>query len=173
MWNPEKSIKLSLICTKFVIIFILLGTAACPFFVWQLAEAAPWIPGWVVVYFNNIPWAIFLVAFYLTCVPVLIAFFRLHGLLSAVSAGEIFIPENVRRLRVISWSCISVSLIFLATFIAFWAVDASSPVRTHFSLMILLLGMAVIIAFIGVLIRVMKNVFETAVTLKDENDFTI
>ena len=49
--------------------------------------------------------------------------------------------------------------------------DLCTGADAVFSLIFLLVAAAA--AFVGLILRVVKNVFEQAVTLKDENDFTI
>jgi hypothetical protein len=81
----------------------------------------------------------------------------LHILLSNIKKEKVFIAGNVKLLRTISWCC------FAAAFVMVFAAKYY-----------LLLGLtAVAIAFIGLILRVVKNVIEEAVRIKTENDLTI
>ena len=74
-----------------------------------------------------------------------------------ISEGEVFIPENVSILRLLSWCCIAAGLVCLFSalyYMPFLIVSAAA-------------------AFVGLILRVVKNVFAEAVRLKDENDYTI
>ncbi len=84
-------------------------------------------------------------------------FLCLNRLLVNIKSGAIFVADNVKELRLISWSCFWGGLILLAA--SFWDLQ-----------LILLSG---IMGFFGLLMRVMKNVFSEAITIKEENDFTV
>ncbi|MDR0926196.1 MAG: DUF2975 domain-containing protein [Ignavibacteria bacterium] len=97
--------------------------------------------------------------FYAACVPALIALFFLDRLIANIKKEDIFIKTNITALRVISWACFVAAIVFivgafLSDSMGFWLV-------------------AVVCAFIGLILRVVKNVFDAAVRIKDENDFTI
>ena len=81
----------------------------------------------------------------------------LNKLLSNIRRDDVFIEGNVHCLRVISWSCFAVGVIYLILGISF-----------PFSLLI---GIAA--TFIWLILRVLKNVFAQAVVIKAENDYTI
>lgn len=81
----------------------------------------------------------------------------LWKLLGNILGGEVFIPLNVRLLRIISF------LLFFATVI----FAAAGYFYMPFYLL------AVCAAFITLIVRVVKNCFAAAVVLKDENDMTI
>lgn len=87
----------------------------------------------------------------------LFALHSLHVLLANINHGEVFIQRNTTCLRRISWACMLASCAFfifglwrfIFMFAAFFAV------------------------MFGLIMRVLKNVFESAVEMKSENDFTI
>ncbi len=85
------------------------------------------------------------------------AVWMLQSLLSHITKQEIFVRENVTALRVISWCCYAIAIIFL--YLAF------------------LRSLAFIVSFaagfFGLIMQVLKNVFSTGVDLQDENNFTI
>lgn len=81
----------------------------------------------------------------------------LRILLNNINKDEVFIEQNARCLRVISWACIFAGI----TFIVFGIWRFSFFFAAFFAL------------FLGLVMRVLKNVFEKAVEIKSENDFTI
>jgi hypothetical protein len=95
--------------------------------------------------------------YYAVCAPVFIALFHANALLVAIRSGEVFVRRNVRYLRVISWCCFAAAVVFV--------VGASG------SLALALIAAAA--AFAGLIIRVIKNVLESGVEIKAENDYTI
>jgi hypothetical protein len=96
-------------------------------------------------------------AYYAFCVPAYAALFSLDRLLTAIKRGEVFTKRNIRHLRVISWSCFAAALVLLI----------SSLVSISF------FALAIVAAFFGVVLRVVKNLFAAAVDLQDENNYTI
>jgi hypothetical protein len=72
-------------------------------------------------------------------------------------AGDVFIPNNVRRISRLRWCCLLVSLICLPA--------------TFFYLP--LLFMVVIMGFLGLVVSVVANVMAAAVEIREENDMTI
>ena len=81
----------------------------------------------------------------------------LHKLLSNINDSRVFVAENVTLLRRISWCC------FLAAGITL--------VSSRFYLVFLLISVAA--AFMGLILRVVKNVIQQAVILRTENELTI
>lgn len=79
------------------------------------------------------------------------------ALLLRVRKGEVFTDKSVSLIRGISWSCI-----FLC--IAFALLGA------YFQLALI---MAFLALFLGVCLRVVKNVIEEATIIKGENDLTV
>jgi len=78
-------------------------------------------------------------------------------LLFNIKKDKIFISENVKYLRVISWCCFAVALI---TFVA-----------GIFYIPFLLVAAAA--AFVGLMLRIVKNVMQNAVEINEENELTI
>ncbi len=152
MWNHNRSVILSSICTKLVILLVIVFAFAAPSMVnYSLGYEEIKDPG----VHRSI-----LTAIYACCVPALAALFCLDRLLANIKKKEVFIPRNVRFLRWISWCCFAVSIIlFVAAF--------STPPTFFFFIV------AVAAGFFGLILRVVKNVIEQAMILKDENDLTI
>ena len=151
MWNKDRSTLLSVIIIK--ICYGLL--AAC-------CIAAPWIVGMydkTYITYAGLPslFAALLVTLYVAAVPALAAVICLDRLLGNIRKGEPFITKNVTCLRVISYCCFAESLIFI-----YFATQ-----RTFAWFVV------IAFAFMGLILRVVKNVFQQAVSIREENDFTI
>lgn len=153
MWNKNKSLILSKIC---VYLFALTGVFICIF-----------LPQWLKyvvessrspeLFSSNISLLALLIIGYPLAAVCFKALFELHGLLISVEKGEVFSQANVIRLRLISWLCITASLMCLAASLFYYQ----------------LIIMFCIGAFMGLVLRVLKNVFASAVEIKEENDYTI
>jgi hypothetical protein len=148
MWNPNKSVTASSVCTKIVIAAVICAAATAPFLVKSY-----------VAYTLKDPYVInpLLVTIYACTVPALIALFSLDRLLANIKKKDVFTAKNVKHLRVISWCSFAVSFILFVSGFYY----------------ILFLLIAIAAAFFGLILRVVKNVIEQAVVIKDENDFTI
>jgi hypothetical protein len=94
---------------------------------------------------------------YSTLIPGFVVAFSLNKLLLNIRKELIFVDQNVTILRVISWCCFIVSIIFLCF-----------GFLREFAFLISFAA-----AFFGLILRVLKNVFEQAVAMRVENDFTI
>lgn len=81
----------------------------------------------------------------------------LYMLLHNIGKGQVFVQRNVRYLRMISWCCfIGAAVAFASTFYYLpWGI------------------VAIAAAFVGLVVRVVKNVIAEAILLKEENDYTI
>jgi len=98
-----------------------------------------------------------IITLYLAAAVALVIVTALDRLLSNIRHDKVFIPANVKILRLISYCCFAVSVIFI-----------------YFSFIRAFAWLVVIAAaFFGLILRVIKNVFEQAIILKEENDFTI
>lgn len=148
MWNPNKSAQVSSICTKIVIVIVVCA-----------AFAAPYLVRSYITFAMKDPYVItpLLATIYTCTVPGLIALFSLDRLLANIKKKDVFISKNVKHLRIISWCSFAVSIILL--------------VSGFYYLLFLLISVAA--AFFGLILRVVKNVIEQAVVIKNENDFTI
>lgn len=97
------------------------------------------------------------VAFYLCAVFVFVALWQMDGLLRCILRKEVFIQQNVRRIRVVQWCCAAVSLICLPAAFIYYP----------------LIFLVVIMAFLCLVISVVCRVMDTAVSLREENDLTV
>jgi hypothetical protein len=101
--------------------------------------------------------AYFLITIYTGCIPAGLLLFNLFQVLRRIEKGDVFIHKNVESLRHISWFCFLGALISLVSVIYYfpWIM------------------VAVAAAFVGLIVRVVKNVVARAVSLQDDADFTI
>ena len=109
---------------------------------------------------RQLPWqvcAVIFVGFYLCTPAVLYALWCIEKLLRGILKGDVFVQPNVRYLRRIRWCCAIVSLICLAAGFGY------PP----------LLFLAVIMAFLALMVSVVKNVMAAAVEIREENDLTV
>ena len=104
----------------------------------------------------NSPQAI-LIGFYCCAPLVFYALWCVDRLTSNILKEAVFIHANVRYIRRIRWCCAGVSLVCLP---AAWFYPP-------------LIFLAVIMAFLAVVVSVVKNVLAAAVELREENDLTI
>lgn len=149
MWNGEKSISLSKLCVL-AFMALLVGTAL----------SAPWLVQRFLIFSRADligTEVFFLSTIYLGSVPAAILLFSLYRLLHRIEAEQVFITANVETLRRISWSC------FVGAVISLVSVYYYFP----------WVFVAVAAAFMGLIVRVIKNIVAQAVELKNESDFTV
>lgn len=94
---------------------------------------------------------------------IILAYFALYSLIKLllnIKNDDIFIMSNVKHLSCLSWYCFGVCLITLLGVIFCHSMFA-------------LLVISAASGFIGMIIRVIKIVFEKAVKIQTENDLTI
>ena len=148
-WNKDKSLWLSKICIKlFTIIMIVVAVFAPKIFSALIEVRIAYLGG-------TLPY--FLISTYTLCVPATIALSGLWRLLDNIDKGEVFIENNVRILRMLSWRCIfagGICLVSAVYYLPFIIIAAAA-------------------GFVGLLLRIVKNVFARAVEIKQDNDFTI
>ena len=146
MWNENRSLILSKICVIGFSVLLLLSLFFAPTLFRE----------WII----NYPEArllMFRMTVYLGCVPAALLLILLYLLLHRIGNGLVFIRQNVKCLRQISWCCFAGAII---------AASSSFYWFPWFAV-----GIAA--GFMGLIVRVVKNVFERAVTLQEDADFTI
>ncbi len=95
---------------------------------------------------------------YVCSIPAYVTLYCLYRLIVNIEKGQVFIAENVAGLRLVSWCCVFVALICFLSGVIIW-------------LALLLVSAAA--GFMALIVRVVKNIFEQAIEMKDELDFTI
>ena len=145
-WNGHLSVKLTSVIIKVMFAVFVLALFGMPYyakFMSYVLSGKEFVP--------------FLTTFYFCAVFAFIALFNLNKLINNIKAEKIFVHENVKYMRILSWCCFAVAI---ATFILeFWIY--------HFFVI------TAAAAFFGLILRVLTNVFEEAVKIREENDFTI
>ncbi len=155
MWSAKKSVNFSI----FVCLFLLLLLIVLILFAPQIFEL------YLTAYrgFNAGGEALksikqtFLYCFYPSSVFGGIILISLLKLMFNIKDEKIFIRENVKLLKAVSWSCFAIAIItFIGAFfyMPFIYVSAAG-------------------GFTGMLLRVLKNVMFAAVEISDENELTI
>ena len=155
-WTKDKSIALSKIC---VFIFAALGIVLNIYIhhnIRSIITRRMYIPlsegGLLKQYI------IFaLIALYIMDILAYTALPLLYKLLCNIHRSEVFIEANVKYLRLLSWCC------FIASFICF--------ILTFFYIPFILLVAGG--SFMGLILRIIKNVFTEAIEIKQENEYTI
>lgn len=145
MWNKQKSLLASVIMTVILFFIIIAAMFLLPSFLKVYSEITGRVYGGLIV------------PLYGSMVLGLIAVVSLLALLMNIRKNEIFIRKNVTVLRILSWCCIFVGVDFLVFG------------RGYISM--LLLSFAAF--FFGLILRVIKNVFDKAILIREENDYTI
>ncbi|MBQ8267726.1 MAG: DUF2975 domain-containing protein [Clostridia bacterium] len=155
MWNRKRSVTLSI-----VVCFIFVGILTAALFL------GPWfVKTWFTVYRG---WAengeamvdmlkLFSACFYPCAAFAYVTLYSLIKLLFNIKKDEIFIDKNVKYLRRISWCCFAVAVITLIGGVFY----------------VPFLFVAVAAAFMGLMLRIVKNVMQNAVAISEENELTI
>ena len=153
MWNHDNSTVLSLICTRIVAV----AAVICAFFVPGVVDyyCGDYTGREAIAPSGRMPGT---VGIYACLLIALVILYMLDRLLSNIRKEEIFVPQNVAYLRGISWACFAMCLPCLLI-----AVYGSQT----------FLFVMVAAAFMGLILRVVKNVIEAAVLIKEENDYTV
>lgn len=99
----------------------------------------------------------FLVWAYIILALAIIACAAICMMLLNIRKGNVFSAKTVSFIRFISWDCILIALVF--------------AVAQYFHPLACIVALAA--AFLGLCLRVVKNVIEEAITIKDENDLTV
>ena len=146
MWNKNKSVTLSLwACYAFGLILTLL--------------VGIFLFGDVGTIEQNL---VFNLGFLASATFLYFALYGLIRLLLNIKGGKVFVTENVTYLRRISWDCFGVA-----------AVAIVGGFLYHDLPFTVFAVLALIATTIGLVLRVVKNVMESAVELKSENDLTV
>ena len=146
MWDDRKSLVLS----KCSVVFFMVLLAGC----------AVYAPSGFRVWFARTQEgakAYFLATVYLGCIPAAALLALLYTLLHRIGGGQLFVTKNTDCLRHISWCCFAGAAVSLASSL-YW---------------IPWLAVGIAAAFMGLIVRVIKNLVAKAVSLQDDADFTI
>lgn len=144
-WNERSSLTLSRVLVAFFALTLL------------VLDALGWwlLPPWIIIPQHVTP---VLVLLYTASIPAWGALAGLWLLLGALARGEVFTRENIRRMRFISWCCFGAGALCL-------------PGAVFIEPVVLLAAAAC--GLMGLIVRIVKNVFEQAALMKDELDLTV
>ena len=145
--SKNASVTLSLICCAVGFLGLIAAAALLPVY----------LPKHGGLYGETLPVGLVALA-YIYLVPVAVADGFLVKLLLLVKNHQVFTDKAVSCLRTISWCCFIEAGLFVVIGVLFFGID---------------LILAFVAGFLGLVLRVVKNVIEEAVALKTENDFTI
>lgn len=147
MKSKSIALKLSIAFTTFFAILLAI-----------LTLSAPWSVPLICEYFHRAHLTNFLITVTYLAVPAgWGAILLLYKILFNVNKKIIFVKENVKYLQILSWLCFYVgvlSAVSTAKFIAFAIVSLSA-------------------LFIGLIVRVVRNIIHKAIQIKEENELTI
>ena len=155
MWNSKKSVKLSI-----AVCYTLAAVLA------MLIFAGPWVFELYMTAYRGFSASgealkmlktVFGFCFYPSAVFAAVIIYSLLRLLHNIKADKIFIGANASYLRNVSWCC--------------FAIGAITFVGGFFYMPFMFVALAG--GFVGMLLRVLKNVMQSAVEIREENDLTI
>jgi len=150
-WSARRSTTLSIVVAW---VALVLGVAAIPLLVPLLTMAD------VGAIFGHSFVARAAAPLYICLACGIIAVIIVLRLLGDIRRGEVFTVANVRRLRLISY----------CGFVIFLACVVGAIVTRPW---LIFIALGLVAAFLGLLMRVIKNVVDAARLLKEDADFTI
>lgn len=146
-----KQYKISLIITHCINRVAIAAWAVC-------IPLVPFLARWYDEYSNKESiFPQFVVCVYTAMIPAGAILFLLNSLLTNIRSKRVFETINVSILRIISYCCFAIAIV--------------SAIMILWRLLAIVVALA--FAFIGLLLRVLKNVFEQAIVLREENDLTV
>ena len=155
MWTKDKSLFLSRILT-------VAAAAVCVFIAFFIPTISEWYEYEMAfeaasIFDRSTMFLPMCITMYICVALALAALWNLHVLLGNISRDKVFVEKNTTCLRRISWICMAAGVVLMV--FGLWS--------TIFAF----IGMAALM--FGLIMRVLKNVFDKAVEIKSENDFTI
>ena len=150
MNGKDKSVMLTSGLVKVVYVLVAVCCVIAPFLV-RYYDSLVVASGQESVYFPT------LITLYCAVPFAVAALVCLDVLLRNIRKEQPFVTQNVTMLRIISYCCFAEVLVFVYL-----------AVLKPFAIIVL-----VACGFMGLILRVVKNVFEQAIEIREENDFTI
>ena len=99
----------------------------------------------------------FIIALFCAAAVFLLALFSMRRLLKNIMRGDTFVTDNIKRLNILFLCCTAAAVI--------------SFFSGYFYLPFYIISVAA--AFFSLILRVIKNVFRSAIEIKAENELTI
>jgi len=149
VWNNQRSVLLSQFCVLLFSAVLVAVLVFTPSLVrWLIVFSRAELQGMEIYFFSTI---------YIGSMPAALLLYSLFRLLKHISSRQMFLPENVGHLRRISWCCYAgAAVCFISAVYYFpWLV------------------IAVPAGFMGLIVRVVKNVVALGVELQNEADYTV
>lgn len=148
-WNNQKSIVLTKVCIAVFSLAYVLVLLLCPWLVKQFVTYS--------FSARSKDACSFMLTVYACAIPLGLILWHLYQLVLRIEKEEIFTDQNTKSLRLMGWMCFAVAVIFLVStcYYTFYLIFAACAV------------------LMGLLLRVLKNVFVQAKEMKEENDYTI
>ncbi|MBL1229107.1 DUF2975 domain-containing protein [Enterococcus sp. BWB1-3] len=147
-WTDKQSIKLSTWCIYVLAMLIFMVMI----FISSFIDAI--VPSQMVSSANRF----FFILTLELCLGIgLVILYFLYQLIRNIEKEKIFTEQNIKLLRITSWLCFLEAIILLIS-------------SSYYFPWFFVAGVA---AFVGVIVRIIKNVFCQARLIKEENDFTI
>lgn len=150
--HNKKSLFLSSVLTKITFA----GLVIFLFFVPRFADFYNSVSS-VLMRGEVVPKNFIIISTYTAEIPALAICILLERLLTNIKNNDVFINANVKLLRMMSYCCFFAGIVF--------------AIFTYYQPVAFFIFFAC--EFIGLILRVIKNVFEKAVELREENDYTI
>lgn len=150
-WNEEKSIRLSrVIVMIFALAILAVDVCAALLCLGKMPLLGTLLekPGQI---------AAFALCTYACSVPGYLLLWDMNRLLKNLQQQKVFIPENVSFLRTVSYCCFAASAVCFGCAVKIPA----------------LLSVTVAAGFVGLIVRIVKNVIQQAIRMKDELDLTV
>ena len=151
-WTKDKSIALSQAC---VVVFaaLLLALDVSAVVMAPLVERRTQM-FLMLVSVNHTLWTVLVSLCSVFAWP---ALWKLWRLLANLKAEKVFVEDNVRLLRAVSWCCVGVAVSCFACGFEY----------------VPLFALAAAAGFMALIVRIVKNVFQQAIAMKSELDLTV
>ena len=147
-WNENKSVRLSQVCVIIFAALLLLLDVFCH-------AAVTWF-----IHVRSMPrqtGVLMMITIYLCSVFGWVLLWKLWRLLRNIRAQVVFDAKNVALLRAVSWCCVGAGVVCLVSSVYYLPFSA----------------VAIAAGFMALIVRIVKNVFEQAILMKDDLDLTI
>ena len=147
-WNENQSVRLSQACVVIFAVLLLLLDVFC-------YAAVTWF-----IHLRSMPrqtgvWM--MITIYLCSIFGWMLLWKLWRLLANIRAQVVFDARNVALLRAVSWCCVGAGVICLVSGVYYLPFAV----------------IAVAAGFMALIVRIVKNVFQQAILMKDDLDLTI
>ncbi len=155
MWNSKRSVQLSIVVCGILCVLLAVLMLFGPFlFEFYMTAYRGFVVGGKAIRFLS---RVFALTFYPSSLFAAAILYSLLRLLFNIKNGIIFTEKNALYLKRVSWCCFAIAVITLVGgcfYMPFWFIAAAG-------------------GFVGMMLRVLKNIMQTAALMREENDLTI